>query len=960
MSDGADERLWPGLSDAPSGAGHEADGPGADDDLDARVEDLFSSAIDRQVAEQREMNRLLADLDRSFATIRSRLDELQGQVARDVAPAADRLRSLERAIRSVQEDSEKRIDALGERVERQIRALADAPPSDDVGSALGRVHERLEALERRLDEVAGGQREAVQGAVDELREAVRARDEDQRRGAEELGEWLRGEVGEVLRGLEAQQERRSDELRQAVAQAVAEALERQDLGRPTDELVEMLRTSLAEQRSEVAQVLGAQRDEVAEALAAHAARLRDVLTEESELVRGRLTDVVSAAVGEAVAARAEADRAALGPLVSAAVQEAVADGMSDRLEDQRGAIEELRAGVEQTLAGIDLPGGAETIELIAELAALSRAQQAAADSRFDDLQAGFAAHRSAVAAHLEEHRDAVWQHIQVESAAVDAVARELREVARLRDDVRRLADVVADTDADDERLRTLLSEGLEPVAAQLARLTTRPALTEEGVRRALGEVLAPVSERLAMLGDRESLTADGVAVVVAEALSPVTERLAELGVRPALSTEDVRTEVVGALGPLTDRLVELSERDVLSADEIRAVVTETVAPVVPEVTAIVARTASGLGAEVTAELRPIVGEVLEEALQRIRATLDSLGEASTAALDRHAAAVDRAARHADQVEAGVQRVHADLEELGAASDLLGRRIEELGSAVVAHGAAVVEIRDAIGEVREAVEIDSARTDRSTRSAQEVTQRLLTRVDDLERGLVTYVEAWGDRLIQERRELLGNLVGQLADGLTRRERKRLLGTLEVPSTASSPPRLQRPAAGPDEMPPPRRVAPPRVAQPATWPTIPAREGDGFSQAEEEIVDVAEAEEDHDAPAHPDVATTTEAGTPTDAADDTAAEVEPEAASDTRPDAEAGEEPASSTRGESGASATRRMRDALAGVPGVGPAKQSALIDAFGTLERLLAASDDELAHVPGIGPGLAERIRDTLG
>jgi hypothetical protein len=54
-----------------------------------------------------------------------------------------------------------------------------------------------------------------------------------------------------------------------------------------------------------------------------------------------------------------------------------------------------------------------------------------------------------------------------------------------------------------------------------------------------------------------------------------------------------------------------------------------------------------------------------------------------------------------------------------------------------------------------------------------------------------------------------------------------------------------------------------------------------------------------------------------------------------------------------------REVLAQVRGVGPAKQSALIDTFGTLAALRAASVAELASVTGIGRSLAEDIHDHL-
>lgn len=52
-------------------------------------------------------------------------------------------------------------------------------------------------------------------------------------------------------------------------------------------------------------------------------------------------------------------------------------------------------------------------------------------------------------------------------------------------------------------------------------------------------------------------------------------------------------------------------------------------------------------------------------------------------------------------------------------------------------------------------------------------------------------------------------------------------------------------------------------------------------------------------------------------------------------------------------------ALRQVGGLGPARARALLERFGTMPRLLAASEAELAEVPGIGPALARAIRERF-
>ncbi|MGZ6827757.1 MAG: ABC transporter ATP-binding protein C-terminal domain-containing protein, partial [Mycobacteriales bacterium] len=48
-----------------------------------------------------------------------------------------------------------------------------------------------------------------------------------------------------------------------------------------------------------------------------------------------------------------------------------------------------------------------------------------------------------------------------------------------------------------------------------------------------------------------------------------------------------------------------------------------------------------------------------------------------------------------------------------------------------------------------------------------------------------------------------------------------------------------------------------------------------------------------------------------------------------------------------------------VPGLGAAREAALLDAFGSVDAIRSAHPDELVQVRGIGPGLAARISTGL-
>ncbi len=54
-----------------------------------------------------------------------------------------------------------------------------------------------------------------------------------------------------------------------------------------------------------------------------------------------------------------------------------------------------------------------------------------------------------------------------------------------------------------------------------------------------------------------------------------------------------------------------------------------------------------------------------------------------------------------------------------------------------------------------------------------------------------------------------------------------------------------------------------------------------------------------------------------------------------------------------------RSELDAIDGLGPARQRALLAAFGSVRALRAATPEELATVPGIGPALAETVATAL-
>jgi excinuclease ABC subunit C len=57
--------------------------------------------------------------------------------------------------------------------------------------------------------------------------------------------------------------------------------------------------------------------------------------------------------------------------------------------------------------------------------------------------------------------------------------------------------------------------------------------------------------------------------------------------------------------------------------------------------------------------------------------------------------------------------------------------------------------------------------------------------------------------------------------------------------------------------------------------------------------------------------------------------------------------------------RAISSALTGIPGIGPARAKALLERFGSVARIRAASIEDIAAVPGIGPGRAGAVTEAL-
>ena len=58
--------------------------------------------------------------------------------------------------------------------------------------------------------------------------------------------------------------------------------------------------------------------------------------------------------------------------------------------------------------------------------------------------------------------------------------------------------------------------------------------------------------------------------------------------------------------------------------------------------------------------------------------------------------------------------------------------------------------------------------------------------------------------------------------------------------------------------------------------------------------------------------------------------------------------------------RTIRSELSTIPGVGAARQRALLERFGSMRNVAAASEAEIAALPGFGPSIAKKVKAALG
>lgn len=325
---------------------------------------------------------------------------------------------------------------------------------------------------------------------------------------------------------------------------------------------------------------------------------------------------------------------------------------------------------------------------------------------------------------------------------------------------------------------------------------------------------------------------------------------------------------------------------------------------------------------------------LQDAMSAHEATVDAQVAAFREGFAEDVAAFreDVAAVNQEVAAAFVDRTHQAGQtfalEAAASMDEIAIAVESVGSETVRR------IREA--DQSTATELATAR-DRLADAVEAlvgVEQSVRERLDAVEQHAAT-----------ERAELAARFAEQLADGLRGRERRRLARALEDPGPAP-----ETSSAGPS---PSREPAVPEPAEPAAAPASPDPEtgptDDAAATAEAAMTeDLPPAWDDPDTARRPPstVVRRRPAGKPSTASTPGPTTSTRRAAATPPPEVD----PTDPTM----------TRSVLATVPGLGPVKQSALIDRFGTIAAIRAASDDEVLAVDGIGPALLGPIRDIVG
>lgn len=922
---------------------------GADDPLESRVEDLFSSAVERQVQERKAVGRALEELGHLVKSLDERMARLED---RSNEPDDD---EVTKAIVAALGNVDRRLTGLedvGAQRDQELRGTLDSVTSSlsslgggasqreqEVSGALDGVLTRLQAIEdvsaqrdtdlrvaldtlaARLENVTQSVGDQVNAPVDQLgaqlderltrlEAADGARDRevrDQMAGVGEQVESLSARLRDVVAEAVEQMSRRQDEAQQSLERAVLSAAsERGDLELLVDQVADRVVQSSPPVDTGV----------IAEALVG---RLKQ------DQVRVHRDDIIEAlkdGVPTAVQVASAVDASIRDALIS--VTDEVRDEI-DRVRDEVFSVRHEVADGLSTVRPMTTSLGSEIESLQESLAALAR-EVARLDARQDEAREQLDDRFKDVGDVLEQQTARQADRL---AEATDKQAEVLAEVtAKQADDLYEVRQQVASqTETLVEKLDAAIAELSSRVAESTEERLTSAVEQRLTAMEGMREELTGTIERMRSNVDRaaEKLgSLDGLQSLLDEQAARF-DRLTDELPAAAATTFDQRAEsLVADLRRTMDDIAESMRGDIAvvaeKAEDARQAQTDELANVgdkfdtierhvrnlrerVKKGTTDLATQAKAMEA-MTADVTGIA-ETMGVVFAEIQGQLQSDQEAAMSRLEVI-------------LREGEARIDTAGEVMTTQSDLAAEKLSEAVTAINSSSEGLrEELRAVLDEMSSAARVDAEAARDEVIAAGARLDLLFDRLAGFERAVVDHLGARDQQFSRERALIVESLVEQLSGGLGKRERKRLSAKLEVPPAVSvaSPPEAAVPA--------------PRTPEP----------GDRDVEVDEKVLRARPRREE------PDVvpkrqASSTKAGTKKATTKKAATK--------------------KAATKASAAASSRVTREDLAAVKGLGPAKVDALVDAFGSPGKVVKASADELAAVPGISERLAKAVVEQFG
>lgn len=501
-----------------------------------RVDSLFTDAIERQVAEQRNLNRLLQEIERSIGDVRGRVDELQTQVAREVGPTFDRLAAVDAAVTALRENSASQTVALRaemqellEGIRKELRTSAEAQGSELV---------ELRSIEEQL----GDRLSAVNRTVESVTERLATRQESFGQDLQRLIARVTdiGESSEDTRDLLGPQAARFEEAVNGMVDRVQSALDRQ-LAR-----IEQVEGRWQSIEAAIDDRLAKVSETVAEANRSAFAQLRREL---SEQIEAGVSDMATSQRSTLDDAAGRQQRMLEG--LAEQVRTAIA-GVNAELAE----IESVATRVNQSRMLDEDSRGVLRNELLEDLRVANDVTLGKLRDRVED---GFAALRDRIVHQLEELDE-----------RVAGSEEKLTEFGRAQDE--RLGVVSVDAQAVGERLDGLAGE-IERQSRALGGVTDDLGTMGETLGQVLGEMQARIvaaqeegladvkatleEAELRLIRSRELF--DQAAVQVEGATGRLGEQLSQALAEVAVEAREQSGETIAELSAAADRLARTSE-----------------------------------------------------------------------------------------------------------------------------------------------------------------------------------------------------------------------------------------------------------------------------------------------------------------------------------------------------------------------------------------------------------------